>query len=49
LGVLIIFAPSPRKTLAFSADIFSGMHIIHPKPFTAEANARPMPVFPEVA
>jgi hypothetical protein len=45
----MIFAPSPRKTLAFSADIFYGMHIMHPKPFTAEANASPIPVFPDVA
>lgn len=49
VGVLMIWAPKPLRTLAFSADIFSGMAIVISYPFTALAKANPIPVFPEVA
>lgn len=49
VGVLIIFAPNPLKTLAFSADIFYGIVMTQSYPFTAQAKASPIPVFPDVA
>jgi hypothetical protein len=49
VGVLIMLAPNPFKTLAFSADIFSGIVIVISYPLTALARASPIPVFPEVA
>ncbi len=49
VGVLITVAPSPLRTLDFQVDIFSGKVITHLYPLTAEANANPIPVLPEVA
>ena len=43
VGVRTISAPRARKTMTFSALIFSGNTIIVRYPFTAPANARPIP------
>jgi len=43
VGVRTISAPRALKTITFSALIFSGKTIIVRYPFTAPANARPMP------
>lgn len=48
-GVRIIVAPRAFITFAFSADILSGIVIMHSQPWTVEAKVRPIPVFPDVA
>ena len=49
VGVLMIWAPKPFRTFAFSVDIFYGMVIVISYPLTALARASPIPVLPEVA
>ena len=48
VGVRTIVAPRAFKTTSFSILIFSGIVIIKLYPLTADARARPIPVFPEV-
>ena len=44
VGVLMTSAPKAFNTDTFSLLIFSGIHIIHRYPFTADASASPTPV-----